>query len=51
MGQMIGWRESIRAVKKAETFPADRQALGGGKRLGDENTRCSFAILSIFCDL
>lgn len=48
---MIGWRESIRAVKKAETFSVDRQALGGGKRLGDENNRFSFAILSIFCDL
>lgn len=32
-------------------LPADRQALGGGKRLGDENTRSSFAVLSIFCDL
>lgn len=48
---MIGWKDSIRAVKKAETFPAYRQALEGRKSLGKENNKFSFALLSIFCDL
>lgn len=45
---MIAWREAIRVVKKAETFPTDREA---GRHLGTRNTRFSFAILSTFCDL
>lgn len=45
-GQMIGWRVPIRAAEEA-----DRQALEGKKRFGDENNRFGFAIFSIFCDL